>query len=123
MPNRGSAVDLRKTARMLPAGTSSWPIECHSFVLGVPQPVCDFFGLEGPVFEFEVTIERLGNFFCGARFPDLVQRSRNGRFETTGIRPLAHFRFQLSNMTLAYSDRGPMSGWVWIGCKPECKSW
>jgi hypothetical protein len=26
-------------------------------------------------------------------------------------------------MTLAYSDRGPMSEWVWIGCKRECKSW
>jgi len=65
----------RDTPEDLPAGTSPWPIESQCCVAGAPQPLCDFFGLEGPVFEFEVTIEQLGNFFCGARFPDLVQRA------------------------------------------------
>jgi hypothetical protein len=38
-------------------------------------PVRDFFCLEGPLFGLQVTIEQLGDFFRGARFPDLVQRS------------------------------------------------
>ena len=42
--------------------------------LAIPQPLCDFFSLEGPVFELQVTIEQLGDFFRGARFLDLVQR-------------------------------------------------
>ena len=81
-------------AKGLPAGTSPGPIECQRCVPGVPQPLCDFFCLEGQVFEFEVTIEQLGNLFGGARFPDLVQRSRNVLVETTRIWTLAHFRFQ-----------------------------
>ena len=59
----------------LPAGTSPRPIECQRCVPGVPQPLCDFFCLEGPVFGFQVTIEQFRDFFRSARFLDLVQRS------------------------------------------------
>jgi len=50
-------------------------MQCQRRVLGVPQPLRDFFRSEGPVFGLQVTIEQLGDFFRIARLPDLVQRS------------------------------------------------
>jgi hypothetical protein len=64
-----------QTPKELPAGTTSRPIECQHRISGIPQPLCDFFYLEGPVFGLEITIEQLGDFFRSARLPDLVQRS------------------------------------------------
>jgi hypothetical protein len=63
------------TLRELPAGASPRPIQGQRRVLGVPQPLRDFFCSEGPVFGLQVTIEQLSDFFRSARLPDLVQRS------------------------------------------------